>query len=213
MELFFDFDGTLLDVSKRHYTVYCDIISQLGGKPISRQLYWKYKRRQEHLANILRFSFLDAKYSHQFSDLFIRNVENSKYLKLDKPFFFTKPTLDKLFGRYDLFLISFRKRRTDALKQIEGNSLAAYFKGTKVGRPYESGVASKASFIRELTVRPERGLVIGDTEEDIMVAKKLNMISVALLSGIRNRNMLEKASPDYILVDISQIPNLLVDIR
>ena len=46
MKYFFDLDGTILDISKRYYFIYYDIIKKFGGVPLPKCVYWDYKRNK-----------------------------------------------------------------------------------------------------------------------------------------------------------------------
>ena len=38
--LFFDLDGTLLDIRRRHYAVYAEILIEMGIRPLPDGAYW-----------------------------------------------------------------------------------------------------------------------------------------------------------------------------
>ena len=50
---------------------------------------------------------------------------------------------------------------------------------------------------------------IGDTGVDVMAGKALGMHTIAVLSGFRERTILEGYAPDYIFNDISDIKLML----
>ena len=52
-------------------------------------------------------------------------------------------------------------------------------------------------------------LFVGDTGIDINTAKLINIKSIAVLSGFRNKSILEQYNPDYIENDIKTIFNYL----
>ena len=45
MKIFFDFDGTLIDVSERYYQIYCAAINT-NSCLIPFEIYWNYKRER-----------------------------------------------------------------------------------------------------------------------------------------------------------------------
>ena len=53
--------------------------------------------------------------------------------------------------------------------------------------------------------------MVGDTEADILMAKKLGLTSIAVSSGIRSRNFLANLDPDYIITGVEKLPQLMVD--
>ena len=51
--------------------------------------------------------------------------------------------------------------------------------------------------------------MVGDTENDILPANTLGIKSVAVTTGIRNRQLLSKMNPTYILDGLGEIENIL----
>jgi phosphoglycolate phosphatase len=56
-----------------------------------------------------------------------------------------------------------------------------------------------ASYMQRHDLRAEDGIVVGDTTEEVKVARKLGLVSVALSGGYHSLSILEKAKPDYII--------------
>ncbi len=46
MKLFFDLDGTLIDISEKYYRVYNDILTEAGFSTIGKKEYWDAKRHK-----------------------------------------------------------------------------------------------------------------------------------------------------------------------
>ncbi len=63
--------------------------------------------------------------------------------------------------------------------------------------------------VARLGSEKENALFAGDMVHDIETAKHAGIKSVAVLSGYDTREKLEKAKPDFILHDISQLPALI----
>lgn len=63
--------------------------------------------------------------------------------------------------------------------------------------------------LNKLQVKPENTLMIGDSTHDIHAGKNAKVNTCAVTYGYRNRNILEKESPDFIIDDISEIINIL----
>ena len=48
-------------------------------------------------------------------------------------------------------------------------------------------------------------MIIGDTEADVAAAKSIGAMSIAVTSGIRDYDFLEKLSPDVIIRSVGDI--------
>ena len=55
--------------------------------------------------------------------------------------------------------------------------------------------------------------MIGDTEADIYAANSYNIPAIAVLSGIRNQQQLEKYHPNHIFTDLSRAIQALLSIE
>ena len=53
---------------------------------------------------------------------------------------------------------------------------------------------------------PVKGMIIGDTEADIITGKNLGLYSIGVLSGIRSEDFLKKLNPDLIIKSIKDFP-------
>lgn len=71
-----------------------------------------------------------------------------------------------------------------------------------------AAVAYSEEFARE-RFEKDRIFVIGDTEHDIAAAKKAGVRSIAVLTNGRTHQSFEKAPPDHILKDLTDIPLFL----
>lgn len=209
LDLFFDLDGTLIDISMRHFAVYCDIVFELKGKIITEEEYWIMKRNKLGIGEILRKSLVDEKFASYFTSRFKDLIETYKYLKLDKVFPYSFSVLKTLFEKYDLFLVTFRRSRELTTLQLNRMGLSSFFKTIKSRSGNEENIIKfKSRAINELR-GDNKAAIVGDTEIDILVGKNLKILSIAVLSGMRNRKKLELYSPDYIIKDISYLPKIL----
>jgi len=56
-----------------------------------------------------------------------------------------------------------------------------------------------ASYMQCHDLRAEDGIIVGDTVEEIRVARALGLVSVAVSGGYSSISVLEKAKPDYLI--------------
>ena len=208
LNLFFDLDGTLIDISERHYQVYRSIILELRGAPLSKTIYWKLKRNKSSISVLLSRSRLPKIFLHDYQSRFIEKIEELKFLELDKIFNYTIPTLDSLSKTSNLYLITFRQSVDLTNKQLKKLKLTDKFIDIKVGRLDPSGVKTKNLMVKQ--VKPGSNvMIIGDTEDDILTAKKLSIPSIAVTSGLRSKKKLEEYNPTYLIRNISYLLKII----
>lgn len=214
MNIFFDLDGTLIDTSYRNYNVYREIILNLKGKPLTKYQYWRLKRSKSNLSRILKLSQISTKYYSVYTQKFRDEIESVKHLNKDSLFPFTLNSLNTLLAlKHNLFLISYRQSKSNALEELKDLGLNKKFKKIMIGRLNDSASETKASFIKDILGKeksPKQSvIVIGDNEDDIIAAKNQNIISISVLSGIRNKQVLQRLHPHFIIKDISFLQELI----
>jgi phosphoglycolate phosphatase-like HAD superfamily hydrolase len=72
-------------------------------------------------------------------------------------------------------------------------------------RPYPHGLLK---IVKELKINPKDCVYIGDTPNDILMAKNAKITSVAITTGVIKKNELKKYKPDYIINDFSELLNI-----
>lgn len=195
----FDLDGTLIDVSLRDYTIYKNVVNKLNGNPIDYSNYWSLRRNKTDIHYILSQSGIKIETEvEQFLQQRKALMEDTEYLKLDTLFPSTPSILNNLNSEYDIYIISIRSNKKSTAEQLHSFGLDGY-KSYIVNE-------GKIEYMRKI-----QNLVamVGDTENDILPANELRIKSVAVLSGIRNRQQLELLNPDCIINSISEINRVL----
>jgi phosphoglycolate phosphatase-like HAD superfamily hydrolase len=66
-----------------------------------------------------------------------------------------------------------------------------------------------ASILEDLNFKPEESLLVGDMVHDIETGRKAVIKTAAVLRGYHSRIKLERANPDFILNDLSELKNLI----
>lgn len=61
----------------------------------------------------------------------------------------------------------------------------------------------------EMGVKPDRGVVVGDSVKDVQAAKSSNVLAIAVPSFFTRRESLEEAGADYIIDNLGALPILL----
>lgn len=207
LEVFFDLDGTLLDVSVRNYRVYSELVTEAGGTPLDKDIYWNLKRKKAKWPELLPKSRLSPAIEKEFLDKFIARIEAPEYLELDELFPESQNVLQEVSSRFNCRLVSLRRNESNLRRQLERLAIADYFTKVLSGHSESDGYDKKIALIKG-ELGADRGIIIGDTEADIVTGKTLGMIAVALTSGIRDAQFLNALEPDYIIDGIGQLTSL-----
>lgn len=210
VKIFCDLDGTLLDVSDRNYSVYLELITKYNGKPLERDIYWDLKRKKTRWPELLPMSGVAVDQLQSFLDDFIQKIESLEYLKLDTLFPSSLQTLDKLSEKYDCALVSLRRNEANLLKELEWLGIRGYFSKVLSGHSESDGYDKKIQLITSAIEYNNKGVVIGDTEADIVTGKELGFTTIAITSGVRDRHFLSALRPDYLLGSIGDVPSILL---
>jgi phosphoglycolate phosphatase len=209
LTVFFDFDGTLVDVRARHYRTYRSALAPLGGRPLHPAAYWRLKRRGAGLAEVLARSGVAPEGREEFLDRFLAEIEAPASLALDRLLPGAEATLAALRGRGDrLVLLSLRRSRAAFAGQVERLGIAGAFARVDAGRAHEDGGLAK----RDLIERAGFGAaaaVVGDTEADVAAARALGLAPVGVTTGLRNRRFLLAAGAAAVVDRIAQAPAAL----
>ncbi len=207
--LVFDLDGTLLDVSARHHHVYSTVCTSLGGEPLSRDAYWHLKRQGTAWAEILAQSGLADGSVAAFEAKFVDLIELPDNLGFDVLFPDTIPVLTRLAATYRCTLVTLRSSPTALRAQLAVFALTPFFDSIENDPAGVDPAFQKARLIRRTVPDDDPGVVIGDTESDVAAANALGYLSIAVSSGIRDRDVLEREHPGYLVDDIGDVEDAL----
>ena len=197
-KIFFDLDGTLINSKMRLYRLFCDITSQ---NIFNFDEYWELKQAKNghRFLTIKYLGYTETDFI-EFERKWFSLIETEKYLNYDEPFDFTKNVLAKLKSqKFELYILTSRQFKEITLKQLFNLGLFPFFEKILI----TCGSKSKFDLVKESGILLSyNDILVGDTGVDIDTAKALNIRSVAVLSGFRNREVLEEYSPDFIENDI-----------
>lgn len=191
--IFFDFDGTLVNSQVRLYNLFCSLCPECE---FSYEEYWDIKRN-----HITQYDFLkdychydDAKIE-SFRKKWFESVEDDTRMSED---FLVEGMLDvieKLFKKYNLYLITHRQKEELVIQELTTFGINNFFKRILVTKQK----ISKSELIKQHVSVSANDFVIGDTGEDIKTAQELGIKSIATTWGVMNKSVLEKYKPDLIV--------------
>jgi phosphoglycolate phosphatase len=206
MNIFLDFDGTLIDVSERYYRVH---EAALGAtKPqLTREDYWQLKRRHIPEADIIRQHYADVdveNYAQERNTL----IECPRFLRYDTLLPQAVPALEILNqAGHRLYLLTLRRSEHNLRAEVDSLGLGPYFRliltAPSDAQPWEV----KAELLRPYAQRAD--WIVGDTEADIRAGQMLGLHTCAVASGIRTEELLRLANPERSLPSIETLPLLL----
>lgn len=203
-KVYFDLDGPILDVKKKYFHVHTRLCEDLGIiSPVDLVNYWQAKRAKATLGNLLGCGMDDPKIA-LYMQGWLERIESQNSMARDEIHPFAAEVLENLNKHYQLILVTLRRNRENTLQQIEKFQLHKYFKGN-IYIVHQNGLSPhilKHEILRSTGADQENAIFIGDTEVDINAAKLSGIMSVGVLSGIRNKKIMEHIGPDFIIKDI-----------
>lgn len=186
--IFTDLDGPILDGKYKHYNCYKDIIVEGNGNPISLDEYWKMKRNKVKRDKLLKMSLYGETYD-DYMNKWLMNIEKKKYLDMDllKPnVIYTLREWKKLTEK--LYLVTLRRDKENLFYQLKKNGLFELF--DEIVCCDFGAINSKYMSLKNIELDKSRSIFIGDTEEDMNTAELLQIKSIAITNGIREKKYL-----------------------
>lgn len=208
--IFFDLDGTLIDTSERHYVLYKDILELLGmPNKLSKKEFWKEKRIGRKTVDLLPGNSTQS-VAREFSEKWLEKVEDTKYLKYDRPYSESLSVLSELESMFDLVLVTLRQNERNLFWELGDFGLTKYFKEILFGSPliFEDKVLLIQEYMKTCSGK-RNGIVVGDSEVDINTGKKIGMLTVAVTYGIRSRNFVKKLKPSFCANSLREVLEIL----
>lgn len=106
------------------------------------------------------------------------------------------------------------KYRKSVLAVLKHFRLAELFDTVATG--HETGRHKPAPDIvlfaaKRLEVHPSECVVVGDSPVDVEAGKRAGALTIAVLTGTSSRQDVKRAKPDFIIENLSSIPNLMTD--
>ncbi|WP_218082394.1 HAD family hydrolase [Anthocerotibacter panamensis] len=220
--LFCDFDGPLVDVSERYYQVYRSILPQAAavGQPLvylSKPEFWELKRAQVKEREIGRKSGLSAEQSEVFARLRRQTVHSGPFFNYDAAHPGIHRHLERLQAQGVTLAVVTMRRVRELEPALERFDLSRFFAPERRyclanDYPKSSDVHDKGLLLEQSYQyhQQQRCYMVGDTEADILSAQRLGIPVLGILSGIRNKELLQKLAPWGIVNDLGEAADVIL---
>lgn len=194
MNIIFDLDGTLIDSKQRLHQLFLHLAPRCA---LTYEQYWERKKNKITNEDILKQEY---GYPEEAVDAFVadwmQRIEAPEYLNLDTNFEGMHETLDRLNKQHRLYVCTARQKRAPVMHQLERLQLLPHFHAVLV----TEHKSSKKDLVRaQVPDLSGNDWAIGDTGEDILFGKALNIRTCGVLTGFRSRQTLLSYEPDMIL--------------
>ena len=207
--IFLDLDGTIVD-STGAYIEAARIASQAIGKtPPQTKAALEIPKRLEQGLSINDLTEGDSK---KFLTVYLKAYYSSTEAKT-KLFPNVSATLEALSGKSKLALITMRHVPNQVIyKELDCFGIAKYFTHIVTAMDTAKPKPSPEALIRcveALDLEMCDCIIAGDSVNDVRAGKAAGSRTVALLSGLFQREELVKECPDLILPDVSVLPEFI----
>jgi phosphoglycolate phosphatase len=195
--LFIDFDGTLVDSSKRQYNLFVE----LSKTSISLSDYWNAKRsgvKQTELLSI-HSNQLCRKQS-TFMMRWLKKIEQPHRLQDDCLFEGVHSFLSQAKRYFQLYCITNRQYRQRLVNQMKNLGIEKYFCNVIC----TCGKTSKEFLLRRRFNLSSYDIIIGDSDEDVLTGKNLGLITIGVKSGASTEARLRCLKPDIIISSVNE---------
>jgi phosphoglycolate phosphatase len=207
--IIFDIDGTLVDTFPAFTSVFNKGISRFDLRPVSQQFLTQSVRKGATLEDLLRMIFplpTDALLIERCKGEILQHFLTIEASEV-KPF----PGIQELFGHLQdrgikigiaTGRMSMPEKEWDRFK---GFGLAKFIDSIVTSRevarrkPAPDAIAACA---KRMNVPIEACLVVGDTEDDVIAARKAGGIPVAMLAREDHLDMSESEQPEFIFANL-----------
>jgi phosphoglycolate phosphatase-like HAD superfamily hydrolase len=221
----FDFDGTLVDQWPRYQAVHISVIEEMGGQPVNNYLAKRRSGRTEF--EVFNETGLPLAQFQAYFSAREKKLEDPQFLDLDRVFpaahnllSFLRSTGAKTWvltyrSNYELLsqqIIDFKLNKFVDKWQCAKQSLSIDIDASTTPSQ-ETAIAAAASKKEILWGLRQRWptVMIGDSRIDIEAARQAGIQSIAIPTGLYDRQCLLQASPDYLFNSLEELLSALTD--
>jgi len=233
LTVFCDFDGPIVDVSKRYYTTYKLALAEtysayqaqgiaLPIQQLEPQQFWGMKQDRVADEEIALRSGLQGEQFDVFLARVLEIVNQPLLLHLDKLQPGVRWALARLHSQgIRLVLVTLRcqEQATQILRNYGLTRLFSGIYGTYDDQAaYRNNIELKQQRLTQAlseqvgsSLQPESAWMIGDTEADLLAAQAVSIPTVALTCGIRSYRYLQQFQPTHTCSDLLTAADYILD--
>lgn len=211
MNVFWDLDGTLVNPNERIYNLFCELT---GYRFLSHNDYWDLRYRGLRQSDMLKYINYPSNDAKRFSEMWLQNIERKDLLQLDSLQLYVREVLASTYKKQlkdgdnvHQFVVTNRQNYDLALWELSKLGIIDFFDQVFVT---EQKCSKRDIIIDNIKIDTE-DIIVGDSEEDIITGKMLNIVSVAVCIDCRLEKGLLELNPDYIISDRRKIVELFLE--
>jgi phosphoglycolate phosphatase len=202
--IFVDLDGTLLDSRRRLHSLFCELAA-VEDYPLSE--YWETKRRPVSNEALLIERFgKTARETAVFVQEWLFAIEHDRFLALDTLHPGVSDALSHLGKTYRPVLLTARQSEEGAVRQLRGLEIFDHFADILVTGSGRTKVAT----LEAVGYQPgPRDAAVGDTGEDVKVARHFGLRSFVVTNGFREASYLRQYKPDGMFESFAEFAHIV----
>lgn len=177
-----DFDGTLVDVWNRYYSVFNNFWG-IKNFEIKEYRYYKQKLQFDDLIVKKKMGLVGTKTLSEYKLFKKTMLEDFEYLVLDE-LIASRKWIKDFFLNHDAIILTIRNDRKNLIKQLDFLNIS--FINSKVISLISNGTDTKLDWVNKNIGLNESKIIIGDSETDLKIGLLKNTKVYLVETGLRN---------------------------
>jgi phosphoglycolate phosphatase len=205
----FDLDGTLLDTLDDIAASANAALKKMQCPPHSRESYREYVGHG--LRSLAQHALPKNRQAEAEVELFValyRAAYAVQWKETSRPFDGIPEVLDALVAQHVPLAVLSNKRNDfteECVHTLLGRWPFEVVRGELEGVPLKPDPTAALAVVGELGVEPQRCLFVGDSDVDIETANRAGMPSAGVLWGYRDRVVLERCNPSFLVAHPAEL--------
>lgn len=215
--MIFDLDGTIVDFNLNYKAVRAEVIQFLTNQGFPQSIFSMNESVFEMLKKVEIYMRNNGKGEQEImktkeavlSLVSSHELEAARSTRLIPGVLETLKALRKKGLKMALFTLNGEKSVSYILKCFRLESFFGAVFTRDFGLAVKPDSAHLEAVLGKLNVKPEEGIVVGDSVWDMMCAHELNVIAIGVVTGISSVQELTRAGATYIASSFTELPTLI----